>query len=38
MSSPSRYSSDEPARAEVDTLAGDTVLEFDTSKTPCPHS
>ncbi len=28
MSSPSRYSSDEPARAEVDTLAGDTVLEF----------
>lgn len=28
MNRPAPYSSDEPARAEVDAMAGDTVLEF----------
>lgn len=28
MSSPSRYASDEPTRADVDAMAGATVLEF----------
>jgi thioredoxin 1 len=31
MSSPQPYASDQPARADVDALAGPTVLEFGTN-------